>query len=78
MKVEPLWGVIGMKGIYYDRSRRMVHRVVGQAEPGWTLVTHDLGASVHHCRRILGEWLPPDELRSIDWSGLGSDMPRIA
>lgn len=78
MKVKAAVGSEGMKGIYYDRSRRMVHRVTGRAEPGWTLVTHDLGASVHHCRRILGEWLPPEELRAIDWSGLAPDLRHIA
>lgn len=67
-----------MKGIYYDRLRHTVHRVFGRAEPGWMLVTHDLGASVHHCRRILGEWLSPEELRAIDWSALGGGADRVA
>lgn len=69
---------VGMKGIYYDRRSRTVHRVVEGAQPGWTLVTHDVQASVHHCRRILGEWLSPDELRAIDWSGLGGELGRSA
>ena len=37
-------------------------------EPGWTLVTHNLEAGVHQCRRILREWLPQDEIFRVEWN----------
>jgi hypothetical protein len=42
--------------------------VRGAADPSWTLVTHNLDAGVHLCRRILREWVPAEDLRNIDWS----------
>lgn len=58
-----------MTGIFYDPRRRCLRRVEGQPQPGWTLVTHDLGASANHCRRIMSEWLSREELAAIDWAG---------
>jgi hypothetical protein len=56
-----------MTGIFYDPTARRLHAVESNPEPGWTLVTHNLDASLHHCRRIMREWLPFDEFFSIDW-----------
>jgi hypothetical protein len=57
-----------MTGIFYDPRRRCLRRVEGQPPPGWTLVTHDLGASANHCRRKMSEWLSREELAAIDWT----------
>ncbi len=57
-----------MSGIFYDPAGRRLHAVRTDPEPGWTLVTHNLEASVHHCRRIMREWLSSDEMFRIDWS----------
>lgn len=54
-------------GIFYDSEQRRLLAVVGAPEPGWTLVTHDLSASAHHCRRIMREWLSLAELAEVDW-----------
>ncbi|MBE7518747.1 MAG: hypothetical protein HS107_05825 [Thermoflexaceae bacterium] len=59
-----------MSGIFYDPGARCLRRVYGTPEPGWTFVTHNLGASVHHCRRIMREWVPTEEIFAIDWSGI--------
>ena len=59
-----------MSGIFYDPRSRRLRAVRGAPEPGWTLVTHNLNAGVYRCRRILGECLPGEEIRSIDWSGI--------
>ncbi len=66
-----------MRGIYFDWSSRSVHRLNGdELRPGLTLITHDVHASLHHCRRILREWLGPEELRAVDWSGFGAEDGR--
>lgn len=59
-----------MSGIFYDPGRRNLRRVNGPADPRWLLVTHDLHAGTHHCRRILREWLAPEDLTLVDWSGV--------
>lgn len=57
-----------MSGIFYDSQSRRLRRVRGQADPSWTLVTHNLDAGAHQCRRILREWVSPEDLRAIDFS----------
>jgi hypothetical protein len=57
-----------MSGIFYDPRSRRLHAVQSSPEPGWTLVTHNLEAGMHHCRRIMREWLPQDEMFRVDWT----------
>lgn len=57
-----------MTGVFYDPRSRRLFRVRGAADPAWMLVTHNLEAGLHHCRRIMSEWLSADELVSVDWS----------
>jgi hypothetical protein len=57
-------------GIYYDRRAHRLRAVPGAADPEWTFITHNVAAGRHQCRRIMGEWLSPEELASIDWSAL--------
>lgn len=64
-----------MAGIFYDPHARKLHVVSGAPRPGWSLVTHDCAAGLYHCRRILREWLPPEEAIAADW-GLPSDDQR--
>ncbi|MGI8927673.1 MAG: hypothetical protein ACR2HN_13675 [Tepidiformaceae bacterium] len=59
-----------MSGIFYDPHGRRLRVVQGPAEPGWLLVTHNVQAGTHQCRRILREWLAPADLINIDWSGV--------
>lgn len=59
-----------MSGIFYDATAHRLVRVVGTPDPSWRLVTHDLSPGVNHCRRILREWLPSEELFRVDWSEL--------
>lgn len=59
-----------MSGIFYDPQGRRLRLVRGTADPGWTLVTHNLNAGIHQCRRIMSEWVPTEELRSVDWSSV--------
>jgi len=56
-----------MSGIFYDPSARRLHAVRSTPEPGWTLVTHNLDAGPHHCRRIMREWLPLEEMFRVEW-----------
>lgn len=56
-----------MTGIFYDPRTRKLHAVITRPEPGWMLVTHNLEAGLHHCRRIMREWLAPDDLFRVDW-----------
>lgn len=63
-----------MAGIFYDARFRRVALVEGPPEPGLTLVTHNLHASVNQCRRIMREWLAPDVLASVDWSAIDSRL----
>ena len=60
-----------MTGIFYDPARRRLHVVAGPPHPDWLFVTHDTGARPHQCRRIMRDWLPPEELCRVDWSGVG-------
>ncbi|MBN9492650.1 hypothetical protein J0H33_04795 [bacterium] len=62
-----------MAGIFYDPSHRKLHIVSGAPQPGWTLVTHNCSAGLHHCRRILREWLPPEEAFAADWGRTDRD-----
>lgn len=64
-----------MAGIFYDPHARKLHVVAGAPRPGWSLVTHDCAAGLYHCRRILREWLPPEEAIAADW-GVPSDDKR--
>jgi hypothetical protein len=58
-----------MSGIFYDSQSRRLRKVrEQQADPSWTLVTHNLDAGAHQCRRILKEWVSPEDLRTIDFS----------
>ncbi|WP_322796842.1 hypothetical protein [Tepidiforma sp.] len=56
-----------MSGIFYDPRTRRLHAVTAHPDPSWTLVTHNLRASVHQCRRIMSEWLSSEELWLVDW-----------
>jgi hypothetical protein len=56
-----------MSGIFYDPTARRLHAIQGTPEPSWTLVTHNLQAGAHQCRRILREWLSADDIWKIDW-----------
>ena len=58
----------GMSGIFYDPKGRRLRSVQGTADAEWTLVTHNLNAGGHQCRRIMREWLPADEIVNIDFS----------
>lgn len=57
-----------MSGIFYDPKGRRLRSVHGTPDAAWTLVTHNLNAGGHQCRRILREWLPADEIIRIDFS----------
>jgi hypothetical protein len=57
-----------MSGIFYDPRERKLHAVRNGAEPGWTLVTHDLEANSHHFRRIMRERLPAEVIVDVDWN----------
>jgi hypothetical protein len=57
-----------MSGIFYDPAGKNLRRVHGAPEPGWMLVTHNVHAGVHACRRILREWLATEDLVRMDWS----------
>ena len=59
-----------MSGIFFDPSSMRVFQVRLQAQPGWLLVTHNLGARPHQCRRIMREWLGAEELFSVDFSAI--------
>ena len=57
-----------MSGIFYDPRSRRLHAVRSAPEPDWTLVTHNLEAGLHQCRRIMREWLAQDEIFKVDWN----------
>lgn len=59
-----------MTGVFYNPATRQLIRVTGKPERDWLLVTHDLNPGANQCRRILREWLSPDDLFRIDWSGI--------
>ena len=57
-----------MSGIFYDPASNRLRVITnGQAPAQWALVTHNTAASDNHCRRILREWLSPQDVRSIDF-----------
>lgn len=57
-----------MSGIFYDPQGRRLRSVQGTPDAAWTLVTHNLNAGGHQCRRIMREWLPSDEIVRIDFT----------
>ena len=57
-----------MSGIFYDPKGRRLRSVQGTPDAEWTLVTHNLNAGGHQCRRIMREWLGADEIVRIDFS----------
>ncbi|MBK6320136.1 MAG: hypothetical protein IPI85_08085 [Dehalococcoidia bacterium] len=57
-----------MTGIFYDPKSRRLHAVVTCPESGWLLVTHNLDAGLYHCRRIMREWLSPEDLFLVEWT----------
>ncbi len=57
-------------GIFYDKIERTLRVVTSTSEPEWVLVTHDPDAKPYLCRRIMGEWLSPEELAQVDWSAV--------
>ncbi len=57
-----------MSGIFYDPAGRRLHAVTAGPQPGWALVTHNLDATIHQCRRIMREWVSSEELFRVDWS----------
>jgi hypothetical protein len=58
-----------MSGIFYDPATRRLRAIKhGTVDPAWTLVTHDLAASDHRCRRILAELLPSEEVLLVDFN----------
>jgi hypothetical protein len=59
-----------MSGIFYDAKARQLRLVEGTPKPEWVFVTHNLKASTNHCRRIMREWLAPQELWTVDWSAI--------
>jgi len=59
-----------MSGIFYDPSARCLRAMDADAPRDWPLVTHNLDASINLCRRILREWLSPEEVSHVDWSTL--------
>jgi len=61
--MEPL-----VSGIFYDPKGRRLRSVHGTPDVAWTLVTHNLNAGGHQCRRIMREWLPSDEIVRIDFT----------
>lgn len=56
-----------VSGIFYDPVARRLHAVYSSPAAGWTLVTHNVNAGSHQCRRIMREWLSADELWQVDW-----------
>jgi hypothetical protein len=57
-----------MAGIFYDPASRRLHAVHSAPDSRWTLVTHNINASAHLCRRIMSEWLSPDDMGRVDWT----------
>lgn len=57
-----------MSGIFYDPANRSLHHVSDAPQRGWRLITHDMNASTHQCRRIMREWLSTEDLNSIQWA----------
>jgi len=63
-------GGAAMSGIFYDPRARRLERVSdGSPRPEWSFVTHNLHASAHQCRRILGEFLPAEALTDLEFGG---------
>jgi len=56
-----------MSGIFYDPVAKRLHAVTSSPLANWTLVTHNVNAGSHLCRRIMREWMSPEELGSVDW-----------
>ena len=62
-----------MSGIFYDPRTRQLRRVEGKPSADWQLVTHNVDAPLHQCRRIMREWLRSEEIASIDF-GMGEAL----
>jgi hypothetical protein len=56
-----------MSGIFYDPTNRRLHAINGSPAEGWRLVTHNLEASPHQCRRIMSEWLSRQDLLAVEF-----------
>jgi hypothetical protein len=56
-----------MSGIFYDSATRRLYAVDEAPDPAWTLVTHNVNAGPHQCRRIMREWLSVEEIWNVDW-----------
>jgi hypothetical protein len=57
-----------MSGIFYDPRTRKLRRVDGKPPAEWQLVTHNVDAGLHQCRRIMREWLRAEEISGIDFT----------
>lgn len=57
-----------MSGIFYDPKARKLRRVEAHPEKDWQLVTHNVDAGVHQCRRIMREWLKPEEVGTLEFT----------
>lgn len=59
-----------MSGIFYDPKSRKLRRVDEcpdeQPAADWQLVTHNVDAGLHQCRRIMREWLKPEEVGRLE------------
>jgi hypothetical protein len=67
-----------MSGIFFDPGELRVLPVLAGPEPGWVLVTHNLGARAHQCRRIMREWLGAEELFVVDFTAIAEQSERAA
>jgi hypothetical protein len=61
-----------MSGIFYDpksqKLRRVDERPDGRPAADWQFVTHNVDAGLHQCRRIMREWLKPEELGHVEFT----------
>ena len=67
-----------VSGIFFDPGSRRVFQARVGPEPAWVLVTHNLGARPHHCRRIMREWMATEELFSVDFSAITEPASQAA
>lgn len=57
-----------MAGIFYDPVSRRLLAVRATPDAHWTLVTHNVNAGAHLCRRIMSEWLSPEDMVRVEWT----------
>ncbi|HQW50658.1 MAG TPA: hypothetical protein PL082_01265 [Tepidiformaceae bacterium] len=57
-----------MAGIFYDPVSRRLLAVRATPDSQWTLVTHNVNAGAHLCRRIMSEWLSPEDMVRVEWT----------